>query len=155
MPRALDYQRPRRGFAMIEALIALLLFSLGVLGLVGLQASLTKATSQSRFRAEAAYLAQDLFGIMWADSSNLLAYNNCTAQTRCKAWSDKVGAVLPSANVEIHYCSETDTAAACKDDGGNPAPGRVTVLIEWTAAGEGRHQFTTSSSINPNPPPGP
>ena len=54
--------RPARGFALIEALIALLIFSLAVLGLVGLQAAMTRASTGAKYRAEATYLATDLIG---------------------------------------------------------------------------------------------
>jgi type IV pilus assembly protein PilV len=57
-----------RGIALIEVLVALLIFMLGVLGLVGLQASMTRAQTDSKVRADAAYLASELNGRMWSRS---------------------------------------------------------------------------------------
>lgn len=133
MPNRPSRHDAAQGFALIEALIAILIFSLGALGLVGLQASLTRATTSAKFRADAAYLAQGLIGQMWSDSTNLSSYNNCATYAPCKAWYDKVSAALPSAVTEVLYVSS----------------GRVTITIQWTMPGEGSRTFSTSSSINP------
>ena len=68
--------RAQRGFMLLEVLVALLIFSIGVLGIVGLQASMTKAQTGSKFRADAAFLAQRLVGGMWSDRSGLNNYNH-------------------------------------------------------------------------------
>lgn len=142
--------RAAGGFALIEALIAILLFALGVLGLVGLQVSLTRATTSAKFRADAAYLAQDLIGQMWTDTTHLTSYNSCAAYAPCKAWYDRVTAALPSAAIDVYYCADGDASATCQQ-GGIAFPGRVAITIEWTVPGEGTHRFSTSSSVNPNP----
>ena len=58
-PSALARQQ---GVVLLEALIAILIFSLGILGLVGLQASMVKGTSEAKNRAEASYVAQREIG---------------------------------------------------------------------------------------------
>jgi type IV pilus assembly protein PilV len=62
------------GVALLETLIAILVFSLGVLGVVGLQASMIKHTGDARYRIEASYLAQQRIGAMWMDQTNLASY---------------------------------------------------------------------------------
>ena len=59
------------GVVLLEALIAILIFSFGVLGLVGLQASMVKNTSEAKYRSTASYIAQQRIGEMWADPANL------------------------------------------------------------------------------------
>ena len=143
--------RPVRGFMLIEALIAMLIFSLGVLGLVGLQASLTRAASSAKYRADAAYLAQDLVGTLWADSANLASYQgaNCAAYTPCRAWVQKVAATLPAGALgNLTICLPADTTSACTD-AGVTTTGRVLMTLTWTVPNEGTHSFSTSSSINP------
>lgn len=54
------------GVMLIEALIALLIFSIGILGIVGLQSSAVTASSDAKYRSEAALLANELIGSMWA-----------------------------------------------------------------------------------------
>jgi type IV pilus assembly protein PilV len=60
--------RPQRGVMLLEVLIALLIFALGVLGLVGLQARAARDSSQTKYRADATLLANDLLGQMWLTS---------------------------------------------------------------------------------------
>ena len=48
--------RGTAGFALIEVLVAVLLFAIGILGMVGLQASMTQAQTESKVRADAANL---------------------------------------------------------------------------------------------------
>lgn len=58
----------QRGAMLIEALIAILIFSVGVLGIIGMQASAVQASTDSSFRSEAAMLANELIGQMWASN---------------------------------------------------------------------------------------
>jgi type IV pilus assembly protein PilV len=95
-PRVLHpSRRPahRRGVALIEALIGFLIFAIGVLGLVGLQASMTKAQVGAKVRADAALLANEVLGLMWADSpANHPNYVGaaCDAHPPCVDWQRKL-----------------------------------------------------------------
>ena len=62
------------GVLLLEALIAILLFSIGILAVVGLQANAIKNVAQSQYRSEAALLADQLIGEMWANRANLASY---------------------------------------------------------------------------------
>lgn len=53
------------GAMLIEALIALLIFSVGVLGIIGLHSTAAKVSGDARYRSEAALLATELVGKMW------------------------------------------------------------------------------------------
>ena len=70
---------------MLEALVGLLIFSIGILGLVGVQVSMTKAQTVAKFRADAAGLAGELVGSMWSDLPNILLYDgaSCGGYARC------------------------------------------------------------------------
>jgi len=57
------------GMALLEALIALLIFSIAVLGLVGIQANMVTNTTEAQFRSIATYIAQQKIGRIWADPS--------------------------------------------------------------------------------------
>jgi type IV pilus assembly protein PilV len=128
-----------RGFVLIEALIALLIFSLAVLGLVGLQASMTRATSGAKYRADAAYLASDLVGLMWIDSRNLALYDagECAGHPPCQHWMARVRERLP-----------TGTGSA---EVSTTEPGQVTVKVTWQAPSDELRQFQTTTAVNPNP----
>ena len=68
-------KRTQRGSFLLEALIGILVFSFGVLGLVGLQAQSIRHINDAQYRAEAVYLAQSLVAKMWADDPAKLAAN--------------------------------------------------------------------------------
>jgi type IV pilus assembly protein PilV len=120
------------GFAMIEALIAILIFSIAVLGLVGLQVSMSRSQTGSKFRADAAYLANDLVGTMWADGVNRAAYlsSNCSTYAPCQSWETRLHATLPNSTHDI-----------------TPSVDEVTIKITWQVPNEGSHQYVTTTSI--------
>jgi len=130
-------RRTNSGVMLIEALVAILIFALGVLSIVGLQASMTKVQTSSKFRGDASYLANGLLGTMWADdiTNNLSKYTTagCATYAPCNDWSTKVAAVLPGGNVAV----TTD------------ASNTVTVTINWTVPNEGAHSYTTTASLQP------
>ena len=53
---------------LLEALIAILIFSLGVLALVGLQTVSIRQSSEAGYRAEALMFANEIIGQMWVDN---------------------------------------------------------------------------------------
>src|SRR5665811_2244945 len=65
-------RRTQEGAFLLEALIGILIFSLGILGIVGLQAQAIRSTNDAEYRAEAVYLANSLVSQMWADDRNTL-----------------------------------------------------------------------------------
>lgn len=79
LKKATPARSSQSGVVLIEAMVAILLFSLGVLALAGLQASLIRSSTDSRSRAEAVYLAQQKIGEMWADPAGAAAGNYITA----------------------------------------------------------------------------
>lgn len=120
--------------AMIEVLIALLIFMLGVLGLVGLQASLTSAQTDSKFRADATYLASEVTGRMWSDLAHLATYDGtgCATQASCKEWQGKVASSLPGGTGAVSVDATT---------------GDVSVIVTWTMPGGGKHQYITNTTV--------
>ena len=114
----------QQGVVLIEAMIAILLFSIGVLAIVGLQAVMIKNTADSKYRAEASYIAQKRIGQMWADPVNIATYVETNFD---------ISAVLPGG---------TRTVALT-------AAGQYQVTVTWLqpGAGETTHNFTTTVFI--------
>lgn len=131
-PKRQAGQRQRRGFAMLEALVALLICAMGVLGVVGLQGAMTRAQTSATFRAEASFLAQQLLGEMWTDRANLASYATASCGAACTDWQARVAARLPSGQSTVVVANT----------------GVVSIEIRWTAAGESTNRFTMASSIN-------
>lgn len=97
----------QRGVALLEALISILIFSISILALVGLQAAMNRNAVESKYRAEASYLANQLVGQMWADQPNLGKYAMTAAgcadagYARCTAWRTNLAALLPGGNAVV------------------------------------------------------
>jgi type IV pilus assembly protein PilV len=126
--------RHTKGVALLEVLVAILLFALGVLALVGLQGALTRAQTDAKIRTDASALASEVIGRMWADLGQLNAYNgtDCKSHPRCKSWQDKVTQTLPSGIGTI-------TVTAATSD--------VAVNITWTTPGGETHRYETHTTI--------
>jgi type IV pilus assembly protein PilV len=52
--------KQQRGFVLIEAMVAILIFSLGILGMVAMGGTAVTAQSDAQYRTEAAALAEDI-----------------------------------------------------------------------------------------------
>jgi type IV pilus assembly protein PilV len=138
----MPHHRPRRihaqtGATLIEVLVSILIFSFGVLALVGLQSSMTRAQSEAQFRAEASFLANEVIARMWSEANNLTVYNGsvCSTHTPCQAWRDKVATQLPNGVGSILV------------NGAN-----VTVTVQWRhsqGAGGNQRTYTTTTLISP------
>jgi type IV pilus assembly protein PilV len=93
----------QRGFALLDALISIVIFGLGITGLAGLQATLLAQNTQSGYRVQAAAFANSLVGIALADTSNLNCYagaagcRNTAASAVLTTWQQEVVATLPGA----------------------------------------------------------
>ena len=88
----------QRGGFLLEALIGILIFTLGVLGLMALQARAIGYTSDAQYRGEAAYLANAYISKMWADSrANIAARYAASGQPEFDALEQAVFARLPGA----------------------------------------------------------
>lgn len=130
--------RPHRqsGVSMIEVLVALLLVSFGILGLMRLQANSVASLSDTRYRTEAAMLANEIVSRIWieTDVDTLPAYvaNNTVLPAD---WMAKVNR-LPGV---VGVAANAPTVAVT---GGNV----VTVTIRWqgpSATWASRHSVTT------------
>lgn len=117
----------QHGAVLIEAMVAILIFSLGVLAIVGLQANMIKNVDDAKYRSEASYIAQSLIARMWADPDNLATY----IQT-----DTDISTLLPSGKQTVTQ----------------PAPGQFTVTVTWLQPGPGAttHNYTTTARITGN-----
>ncbi len=71
----------QQGISLLESLLAILIFSVGILAIVALQATSVKATTEAKMRADAGFLASQIIARMWTDVSNLATYQYNPAGT--------------------------------------------------------------------------
>ena len=55
---------------ILEAMIAILIFSMGILALVGMQATAINTASDAKYRSTAGFLADQMIGTVWAARQN-------------------------------------------------------------------------------------
>lgn len=145
------------GAMLLEALIGILIFSMGILALVGLQAVSIKNTAEAKYRADAAFLAGQIIGQMWSDNTASLAsyaHNPTTGGTPCSfsggasantKVSDWLGATGTAGTV-IDSLPGTSSALTQISIG---ADNLVTVTICWRKPGEATdHRHQVIAQIN-------
>jgi len=144
------------GFAMIEVLVAVLLFTIGILGLIGLQATMTQTQTDGKSRADAAALVEELSTLMWSDlgkpvapggafSMNSLAgytSGNCGANAHCAGWQAKVAQVLPNGKLDSLTFDTTESSTEASH-------GEATVTIKWTLPNGNEHKYVSTFNVAP------
>lgn len=116
--------RGQRGSVLLEGLIAILIFSVGILGMVGLQAASMKNTTLAKVRIDASLVANQRIGQMWVDRDNLASY----------AESNTDVVTLPSGK-------RTTVVVGSQ----------ATVTVTWELPGDSTtHSFRTVAQINGN-----
>jgi type IV pilus assembly protein PilV len=142
------------GVVLIEALVSILVLSLGILGLIGLQGSLASATAEAKYRADAALLADQIISMMWADTrSNLSTYAHKETGSNCNF----SGSASANATVTKWIGSSEDAGTLLAAlPGTNGAQqivvgrnNQVTVTLCWRAPHDSKtHMHTTVAQIN-------
>jgi type IV pilus assembly protein PilV len=129
-PRRLP-RSPSSGFTLIEVLVSILVFSLGILGAVGMQAKVLQASTQNGDRGRASMLANEIAAEMWASQSISLPPANITAWQALVSTPSKGG--LPNGVGTVTTGTVNGVATA-------------TINVTWlaTSAASTRNQFTTT-----------
>lgn len=63
-----------RGSILLEAMVAILIFSLGVLGLIGLQAASMRSTTEAKERVDASMLVNQRIARMLVEPANVASF---------------------------------------------------------------------------------
>jgi type IV pilus assembly protein PilV len=152
-PPTHGFRSAQRGVMLLESLLAILLFSIGILAVVGLQAQSIAQVGQAKYRADAAFLANQVLAQMWADRGNVPSYawSSGTAPAQLTTWAARVSAGLPAGGTYKPKITVASTVYA-----GPPAytDYQVSVTVFWQTPEEANaktkpppHNFTTSASI--------
>lgn len=76
---------------LLEALVGMLLFSIGILGMVGMQAASIQNTAAATYRTEASYLTNQIISTMWTDKNNLASYALNSGNANCATGASNGG----------------------------------------------------------------
>lgn len=113
------------GVVLIEVLVGVLVFSIGILAIVGLQAFAVEQVADAKYRLDASMIANQFIGRMWVDQANLGNY----------VTTDQALPDLPDGKLTITVVGTSD----------------VTVTVEWTPPHSGvEHTFSQVARITPS-----
>ena len=133
----------QNGVMLLEALLALLIFSIGVLAIVGMQATAVQDVSEAKYRTDASFLANQIVADMWSNAGQLATYQwdgTGSPPAVLGNWIDTVQARLPGSK----------TFAPTIAVGAN---NMVTVTVRWqqgrdtTIASAAPHAYRTVAYI--------
>ncbi|MGH8460234.1 MAG: type IV pilus modification PilV family protein [Stenotrophobium sp.] len=141
--------RNQSGLTLIDLMVALVLFSVGVLGMIGMQAAMTQTSVVSEQRVIASTLADELVADIQIYGGNVPGTLATDAQN---TWLAKVQNQLPAGTATVTTNPAVATSATAPVIGVLPTatatPTTVTITIGWTppsrtAAGSQSNQYIT------------
>ena len=134
----------QQGVMLLEALIGILIFSVGILAVVGMQAMAVKTAAESKYRMDASLYANEIIGIMWLNKSTLSSFSTTSGSSPAQMtqWQQRLERALPGV---------VQNPPTIQIDSGNV----VTVTIFWQHPEEANqasppdpHSYRTITSIN-------
>lgn len=155
--------RRQRGMTMIESLVAIVVLSFGMLGVVGLQAAALQSNKEARYQSSAVRLARELGELMRGNKNVAIATTTaanpylveftgtlpvtttdcfaaaCTstldvASYQIREWLTRVDAELPGARVSVCIDDASFDGAGLPQWDCSTTGGTVVVKIGWTQA---------------------
>ena len=134
-PRSSAPNRRQAGFTLVEVLVALLVLSIGMLGIAALYLESLRASRQALVRTEAVTLASSIADRIRSNRNPVNNYDcggtcdadeggNAIAIGDLNAWRTAVGATLPGGAAAITY-----TAPAAN------VPAVYVISVSWTEIG--------------------
>jgi type IV pilus assembly protein PilV len=159
------FVRTQQGMLLIEALVAIVIFTIGVLALIGVQANVMRSTSDSRLRMDAEFFVDQLVAEMNVDSrsdgigiyppatvalpkgkldvSRLAArYNSASNGVAYRRWSDRIKLPvtgLPGSVGDPPTVTVTDVSIAPSAPGAidGAAMAQVDIIVFWRTPNDG------------------
>ncbi len=130
----------RRGGSLVDALLALLLFSVGMLALLRLLSSVLAESANAQYRHQASQLASALVARMWSgdrSAASLQARYGDASANDYQAWLATVKASLPGIDAAV-------LQPVVRID----AERRVSITLQWKAPSDrSAHQMLVQAVI--------
>jgi type IV pilus assembly protein PilV len=121
----------QKGFTLLEVLVAIVVLSIGLLGLAGLMASSVRNNHSAYQRTQAAWLAYDMVDRMRANRANAVTVTN---------YNVAIGAASASSGLALADVNDWKIALASTLPAGdgsvtvNGGTGLATVVVQWNDA---------------------
>lgn len=142
------------GFTLLEVLVAMLVLSIGLLGLAGLMASSMRNNQSAYHSTQATWLAYDILDRMRANRQGALAgnYNGAALGNPANCLAAVAGGAI--ATQDINNWKNMIACALPEGDGSitvTPANRRVSITIQWNDSratnGLANQQLTVESQL--------
>ena len=152
----------QEGSVLLESLVAILVFSVGILSLVSMQAFAVASASEAKYRSEATMLANELIGRMWVSDRTQATLQTAFSSpdgSAYKAWAwvgsadgDAGTKTNPTAGTVLQLlpgsASKLPTVAVAPDTSTTPASSVVTITVYWKAPKDAtEHKYVVKSQI--------
>lgn len=130
----------QRGSVILESLISILIFSIGILAIVGLQSASIQNIAGAKYRTDASLLTNQVIGQMWiADKTALQTNFNSPSGANYLTWASSVQQAMPG------VVSGGGNMPVISINANNEA----TITIKWQSPGDAAaHQHITKARIN-------
>jgi type IV pilus assembly protein PilV len=140
-------KRYQAGGGLIEALISLVTISIGILGMIGMQAALLAENGESRVRMQAGFFATSILGMAAANPENVGCFILNSAQTvpcssvdvatQAANWNTQVTDALPNAATIPPVVAYTS------------ATGQLSVTLRWRINGDTTvHNYIATTQVS-------
>jgi type IV pilus assembly protein PilV len=158
----------QRGVSLIEVLVAVLIFSVGLIGMAALLLMSTKSNQAAYLRTQVAFLASNMGDRMranpagvWGNNYNVTfpntATQTCDSTTACtpaqvakhdiQIWNSQLSTFLPNPTASI-TCSQTTAGFTPSSDQmamNPPFGGTCKMWIKWSEKAAGNSTDTTTA----------
>lgn len=130
---------------LLEALIGVVIFALGILALIGLQSTAIKDANEAKYRSDASFLTNRVIGDLWlADKTALAGFAGTYSATSNagSAWADAATdplTGLPNGSIDVVVNVINDATGEVRNE--------VVVTVTWQAPGSTPHNFTQRAVI--------
>lgn len=144
----INIKKRQKGFTLIEAMIAIVVFSFGLLGVAGVMTVAVKSNHNGYMRSQATFLATSMADMMRANTAsvkagnynvaNISGYNNITTACRTAScnptqltrrdlqlWSNMFTQLLPNSTGTIQCSAHVGL-------GIHPYSGMCNISVSWT-----------------------
>lgn len=137
----------QRGVMLLEALLGLGVFSIGILALIAMQGTALSGASDAKYRTDAAFAANQLISTVWNDRSNVSTYawdGTGSAPAALAAWNTVLANTIPGASVDA-----TTTPIVTVTTGASYST--VVIKVRWKLPKSANVRIFTTATYPTNP----
>jgi type IV pilus assembly protein PilV len=117
-------RKTQSGSFILEALISVVIFAMGIIALIGMAAQAVNQVGQSKYRNDASYLAAELIGEMWVTAGTPADFDTTN-------WKARVAATLPGGDADVTIVNTS----------------QVDIDISWADKEAVIHHYKTSTEV--------